>query len=392
MAARKTRPLASRRSGPHPGFTEDPGMKFFVGGLSYKTTPVEVREQLAVHRSRLSCCGCRLKLRGGLSEVVLLSTCNRVEIYGTAQKVNGNVRSLFQELAGSDFDFSPYLYVKEGEDALTHLFSVASGLDSMVLGETEITGQVKHAYLSAQEMKLTGKILNRAFQTALQVAKEIRTKTGIGRGATSVGSVAVELAERIFDRDLSEKVVMIVGAGKMGEACVRHLAKRGAKTVLVSNRSFERAESLAAEFGGRAIHFDECRQALAIADIVVSSTGSPHTVLHREDVAAALSARRNRPLFLVDIAVPRDIDPAVQELSNVFLYDIDDLESIVRENAKCREQELTRCKVIIAERTSAVMAKIARPAAVTNESGERPLCPLRGVLNPAIFSTQSRFA
>jgi len=366
-------------------------MKIFVVGLSYKTAPVEVRERLAVQRSRLSCCGCRLKLRGSLSEVVLLSTCNRVEIYGVTHEMNGNVHRLFEELAGSAFDFSPYLYVKEGQDALTHLFSVASGLDSMVLGETEITGQVKHAYLSAQEMKLTGKILNRAFQTALQVAKEIRTRTGIGRGATSVGSVAVELAERIFDRDLSEKVVMIVGAGKMGEACVRHLAKRGAKTVLVSNRSFERAQNLAAEFGGRAIHFDECVQALAMADIVVSSTGSPHIVLHREDVESVLAPRRNRPLFLVDIAVPRDIDPAVQQLSNVFLYDIDDLEAIVRENARCREQELARCQGIIAERTAAVMAKFAPTNERTYKAGHQSFCPIK-VLTPAIFSSQPQLA
>ncbi|HTX21953.1 MAG TPA: glutamyl-tRNA reductase [Candidatus Aquilonibacter sp.] len=336
-------------------------MKLFVAGLSYKSAPVEVREQLAVHRSRLPCCGCRLKLRGNLSELVLLSTCNRVEIYGVTPGMNGNAGELFRQLAGNDFDFSPHLYVKEDAEAVGHLFSVASGLDSMVLGETEITGQVKHAYLAAQEAGLTGKILNRVFQTALQVAKEIRTHTAIGRGATSVGSVAVELAEKIFDRDLSEKVVMIIGAGKMGEACVRHLAKRGARTVLVSNRSFDRAQNLATEFGGRAVHFDDCRQALAAADIVVSSTGSPNVVLHRDDVASILSQRRNRPLFLVDIAVPRDIDPAVQELANVFLYDIDDLEAIVRENTRCREQELVQCREIISTRTAAVMAKV-KPA------------------------------
>lgn len=367
-------------------------MRIFVAGLSYKTTPVEVRERLAVPRSRLSCCGCRLKLRGNLSEVVLLSTCNRVEIYGVTSESNRNLQGLFQELAGSHFDFSPYLYVKEGEAALSHLFSVTSGLDSMVLGETEITGQVKHAYLSAQAMKLTGKVLNRVFQTALQVAKDVRTRTGIGRGATSVGSVAVELAERIFDRDLSEKVVMIIGAGKMGEACVRHLAKRGARTVLVSNRSFERAQDLATEFGGRAVHFDECRQALAVADIVVSSTGSPHTVLHRDDVASVLAARRNRPLFLVDIAVPRDIDPAVQQLNNVFLYDIDDLEAIVRENAKCREQELARCQAIIAERTATVLARLTPPAEKIYEAGQRSFCPIKAVLTPAVFQSQPQFA
>jgi len=385
--------VAQAGSGPGRRFPErGAGMNLFVAGLSYKTTPVEVREQLAVHRSRLPCSGCRLKLAGNLSEVVLLSTCNRVEVYGVTPRLKGTVNALFQQLSGSDFDFSPYLYFKEGDDAVSHLFSVASGLDSMVLGETEITGQVKHAYLAAQEARLTGKALNRIFQSALQTAKEIRTRTAIGRGATSVGSVAVELAERIFDRDLSEKVVMIIGAGKMGEACVRHLAKRGARTVLVSNRSLERAQQLASEFGGRAVSFDECRQALAIADIVVSSTGSPHTILHREDVASILSERRNRPLVLVDIAVPRDIDPAVQELNNVFLYDIDDLESIVRENTKCRAQELSQCQTIIAQRTATVMAKIKPVSEKIYEAGVRPRYPVEAVLNPAGFPSQTQFA
>src|SRR5215470_2969434 len=216
-------------------------MKLFVAGLSYKTAPVEVREKLAVQPARLRCHGCRLKLSGGLSEVVVVSTCNRVEIYGVTSSGDRNLARLFQLLSDTDFDFSPHLYIKEGVEAVRHLFSVASGLDSMVIGETEITGQVKQAYQAAQEAKLTGRVTNRLFQTALQVAKEVRTQTGIGRGATSVGSVAVELAERIFDRDLSEKTEMIIGAGKMGEACVRHLAKKGAGAVLVANRSYERA-------------------------------------------------------------------------------------------------------------------------------------------------------
>jgi glutamyl-tRNA reductase len=333
-------------------------MKIFVAGLSYKTTPVEVREKLAVHRSRLQCSGCRLKLRGNLSEVVLLSTCNRVEIYGVSPWIHGSVHWLFQELTNSDFDFTPHLYVKEGAEAAKHLFAVASGLDSMVLGETEITGQVKNAYQAAKDAGLTGKKMNRLFQTAMQVVKEIRTNTAIGRGATSVGSVAVELTEKVFDRDLSDKTVMILGAGKMGEACVKHLAKRGAKTVLVSNRSFERAEKLAAEFGGRAMRLEDSRAAMIEADILVSSTGSLDIVLRREDVAAILPARKNRPLVLVDIAVPRDIDPAVQELPNVFLYDIDDLEAVVRENTKNRESELARCRGIINDRTTALLKKI----------------------------------
>lgn len=335
-------------------------MKLFVAGLSYKTTPVEMREKLAVHRSRLQCSGCRLKLRGGLDEVVLLSTCNRVEIYGVASRVNGHMARLFQDLANNPgLDFSPYVYVKEGREAAEHLFSVASGLDSLVLGETEITGQVKHAYLEAQKARLTGKKLNRAFQSALQTAKTIRTETSIGRGATSVGSVAVELAEKVFDADLGRKTVMIIGAGKMGEACVKHLAKRGARSVLVSNRSIERAEKLAQEFGGRAVRVEESRQALIEADIVVTSTSCPDYVLKRSDLEAILPERKNRPLILVDIAVPRDIDPAIQKLPGVYLYDIDDLEAIVRENTKNREQELERCREIIDARTADLMAKIA---------------------------------
>jgi glutamyl-tRNA reductase len=334
-------------------------MNLFVAGLSYKTAPVEIREKLAVHPSHLRCSGCLLKLAGGLSEVVLLSTCNRVEIYGVGERLNRNLFKLFQTLSGdTELDFSPHLYVKEGQEAVEHLFSVTSGLDSMVLGETEIAGQVKQAYQAAQEAKLTGAITNRLFQTALQTAKEIRTNTAVGRGATSVGSVAVELAERIF-KSLADKTVMIIGAGKMGEACVRHLNKKGARSVLVSNRSHERAMNLAAEFGGRAVRFDECLEGLSEADIVVSSTGCPQTILSAVQVAGVMGARRDRPLFLIDIAVPRDIDPAVQELENVYLYNVDHLETLVKENLKSREQELGNCSEIITERAVAFMAKIA---------------------------------
>src|SRR6185312_12973536 len=349
------------RGGPMAFSRKGSRMSIFVAGLSYKTAPVELREKLAVHASQLRCYGCRVKLAGNLSEAVLVSTCNRVEIYGVTPRVNGNINHIFQHLSRStdtDPDISPYLYVKEGSEAVRHLFSVASGLDSLVLGETEITGQVKQAYQAAQSVKLTGRVLNRVFQTALQTAKEIRTQTNIGRGATSVGSVAVELAERIF-KELSDKTVMIIGAGKMGEACVRHLAKKGARSVLVSNRSFERAQSLAAEFGGRAIHFNDCLTAMAEADIVVCSTGCPHTILHREEIVQVMAARRNQPLALVDIAVPRNIATDVQEINNVYLYDVDDLEIIVRANVKHREQEVVRCESIISERTDAVLAKIA---------------------------------
>jgi glutamyl-tRNA reductase len=210
----------------------------------------------------------------------------------------------------------------------------------------------------AQQAKLTGRVTNRLFQTALQTAKEVRTHTGIGRGSTSVGSVAVDLAERIFDRDLSTRTVMIIGAGKMGEACVRHLAKKGARSVLVANRSHDRALTLAADFGGRAIRFEDLPAGLAEADIVVSSTGCPQTILHEADLAAVMPARRNRPLFLIDIAVPRDIDAEVQNLANVYLYNVDHLERIVRENIRLREKELARCQTLIRERAAALMVKL----------------------------------
>ena len=340
-------------------------MSFFVAGLSYKTAPVALREQLAVTRSQIGCQGCRLKIVGGLQEVVLLSTCNRVEIYGVAPEVNGNVKSLFQLLAKFPCDVRDHLYVHSGAAALRHLFTVSCGLDSMVLGETEITGQVKQAYESAHNSRLTGATLNRVFQKALQVTKQIRSRTAIGRGATSVGSVAVELAEKIFRQDLSRHTVMIIGAGKMGEACVRHLAKKGAQSILVSNRSFDRAQTLASEFNGRAIRFDNCLEAMTEVDIVVSSTGCPQTILHRTDVAQLMATRKNRPLFLIDIAVPRDIDPAVQDLDNVYLYNIDDLETIVRQNVRHREQELAQCRAIIDKYTTALLVKIG--AAQENE-------------------------
>jgi glutamyl-tRNA reductase len=339
-------------------------VNIFVTGLSYKSAPVEVREKLAVRPSLLPCLGCRLKINAGLEEAVLLSTCNRVEVYGVAPWAQSRMHRISRQLCPGDVDMTPHLYLKEGAAAVRHLFAVASGLDSMVLGETEITGQVKLAYQSAQTAKLTGKILNRVFQTAFQVAKEIRTRTGIGRGATSVGSVAVELAEKIFAGDLSDKTVMILGAGKMGEACVRHLAKSGARSVLVANRSLERARTLAAEFGGRALPFEERLSAIAAADIVVSSTGSPTTVLHKDEIAGALKARASRPLVLVDIAVPRDIAFDVEELDNVYLYNIDHLEAIVRENSLIREQELFRCNEIIARSVASLMLKLNPPPVV----------------------------
>lgn len=333
-------------------------MKFFVAGLSYKTASVDVREKVAVTPARSRCFGCRLKIAGGLREVVLLSTCNRVEVYAVTDARWTNGADLFRLLSKDGTDVSDHLYEKEGQAAVEHLFAVASGLDSMVLGETEITGQLKQAYQAAQEAKLTGAVTNRLFQTAFQVGKEVRTQTAIGRGATSVGSVAVELAERIFDNNFSNRTVMIVGAGKMGEACVRHLSKKGAKSVLVVNRSLEKARTLAADIGGTPVPFEQLFQAMERADIVVSSTGARRAILQRDDIAQVMRARGSRPLFLVDIAVPRDIEASVESLEGVYLYNIDHLQNIVRENANLRAHELGRCHAIVAARAAEVVHRV----------------------------------
>ncbi len=343
----------------------------FVAGLSFKTAPVALREQLAVTPSRLIETARRLKEEGGLSELALVSTCNRVEMYGVADDAE-RAANLLTSLARNQVDVSPYIYVHTEEAAARHLFSVASGLDSMVLGETEITGQIKTAYEAALAAHLTGRVLNGAFQRAFQVVKAIRTKTQIGRGATSVGSVAVQLAEKIFGGDFRDKTVMIIGAGKMGEACIRHLVKKGAGSIIVANRTLERAEELAREIGGQAVNYmDDGLAAMAGADIVVSSTGCPETILDREDVEAVMRQRPNRPLFLIDIAVPRDIAPGAQGVENVFLYDIDDLEKLVAENVRMREQEMAPCRDIIEKHIAELMAKLngpcRRPEAVVQE-------------------------
>jgi glutamyl-tRNA reductase len=353
----------------------------FVAGISFKTAPVALREQLAVVPSRLIETAARLKEQGGLSELALVSTCNRVELYGVADHAEG-LADLLASLARTKLDLSPYVYVHTQEAAARHLFAVASGLDSMVLGETEITGQIKTAYEAALAAHLTGRVINGAFQRAFQVVKAIRTKTHIGRGATSVGSVAVQLAERIFSGDFHDKTVMIIGAGKMGEACIRHLVKKGVRSIIVANRTLEHAEELAREFGGRAVNYmDDGLAAMAGADIVVSSTGCPETILDREDVEAVMRQRPNRPLFLIDIAVPRDIAPAAQHVENVFLYDIDDLEKLVAENVRLREQEMAPCRDIIEKHTVELMAKLNGPSRKPEAAGQQPqmswACPGR---------------
>jgi len=330
-------------------------MKLFAAGISYKTTPIEVREQLAVKQSCIVDLAFVLKCFGHLDEVVLLSTCNRVEIYGTTRHPTGHIRSVLQLLCAEPVDLDQYIYLYEGAAAVRHLLRVAAGLDSMVLGETEIIGQIKNAYETARAAGLTGRVLNRLFQRAFQATKEIRTRTGIGRGTVSIKSTAVDL---IGKNDLSQQSIMVLGAGQMAESCVRALVKKGACSILVSNRSFDRALDLATRCGGEAVCFGYCLFEMRDVDVVIAATTSTETLLGRDDIENLMKARRNRSLLLIDLSVPRNIDPAVGRLDNVSLYNIDDLEGLARQGAQARERELVACSQIVNAHLTTITDKL----------------------------------
>src|SRR5216117_2505636 len=330
-------------------------MKLIAAGLSHKTAPVELREQLAVKQSEIVDLAFVLKCFGHLDEIVLLSTCNRVEIYGTTRKATGHIKSLFKLLCSKPGKLDAYIYVHENVAAVRHLLRVTAGLDSMVLGETEITGQIKNAYEIARNAGLTGRVLNRLFQRAFQATKEIRTRTGIGRGTVSIKSTAVELIGRT---DLSQQSIMVLGAGAMAENCVRLLVKKGAKSIFISNRSFDRALDLATRCGGEAVCFGHCLFEMRDVDVVIAATSSAETLLSCDDIENLMKARRNCPLLLIDLSVPRNIDPAVGGLENIALYNIDDLEAVAREGIRNRQRELAACHQIIEAHIRALIEKL----------------------------------
>jgi glutamyl-tRNA reductase len=330
-------------------------VKIFAAGISHKTAPVKLREQLAVKQSELVDLAFVLKCFGHLDEIVLLSTCNRVEIYGTTRKATGHIKSLLQLLCAEPRDLDPHIYLYEDAAAVRHLLRVAAGLDSMALGETEIIGQIKNAYEIARNAGLTGGVLNRLFQRAFQATKEIRTRTGIGRGTVSIKSTAVEL---IGKTDLSQQSIMVLGAGEMAECCLRLLVKKGARSILVANRSFDRAIDLAIQYGGQAVCLGDCLFEMPDVDVVIAATSSAETLLYRDDIERLMEARRHRPLLLIDLAVPRNIEPTVGGLENVSLYNIDDLEAAAREAARNREGELAACHRIIDTHVAALIEKL----------------------------------
>jgi glutamyl-tRNA reductase len=333
-------------------------MPIVVLGLSHRSSPVAVRERFAFAEDRIPEALRLLRARGAAEEAVILSTCNRVEIYAATRL---DPATAFRELKQFLVTIHDYrhpitseIYALAEPQSVQHLFRVACGLDSMVLGETEILGQLKKAYDLALQHRQTGQRLNKTFQRAFNVAKYIRTETCIQRGSISVASVAVELAEKIF-ASLAHRHVLVVGAGDTSEKTARALASRGASDLVVTSRSEDHARALAAQLGGRVVAFDQWHAELERVDIAISSTSAPHPILDRPSLEPVMKLRRNRPLLLVDIAVPRDIHPDVNLMPNVYLYNIDDLQSIADDYLQQRREEVARCETIIREKVGRLL-------------------------------------
>lgn len=333
-------------------------MEILVLGVNHQTAPVELREKLSVPHHKAQEILDRLRDKRVFDERLLLSTCNRTEIYGVASDEGESItraKEFLSEYSSMDISrFEKNLYVLRQPDSVRHLFSVASGLNSMVLGETEILGQVKGAYLDAQKNKQTGKVLNNLFQRSLKVAKSVRTQTEIGSGRVSVASVAVELAEKIFET-LRGARVMVLGTGDMSSQVTKAMISRGALPRIVSSRHFERAELLAEEFGAEAVHYEDYEKRMADTDILIASTNAPKVLIHSKQVKSWMKMRHERPLFMIDIAMPRNIDGTAEKIDNVYLYNIDDLQQIAKKNRALREDELGQCSEIVQNQTQFFM-------------------------------------
>ncbi|MBI4620583.1 MAG: glutamyl-tRNA reductase [Desulfobacterales bacterium] len=325
-------------------------MHIIVVGLNHKTAPVELREKLHFPSENIEEPLKRVTSLPQISEALILSTCNRVEIVAVTRDIREgteeirNFLSSYHGIPMSRLDSCLYSY--DSYDAIKHIFQVASGLDSMVMGEPQILGQLKDAYSLTNKYKTSDVILHRFLHRAFSVAKKVRTETKIATSAVSISYAAVELAKKIFDT-LKNKVVMLIGAGEMSELAARHLLNHGVKEILIANRTYSRAVKLAEELGGRPAVFEDITLFLDQADIVISSTGSAHYIIRSDDVVRVLKIRKHKPMFFIDIAVPRDIDPKINDISNVYLYDIDDMEGVVGTNIKMRGEEAKKAERII---------------------------------------------
>ncbi len=334
-------------------------MKLLLTGLSHKTAPVHLREKLAISETLLPRALQELQ-KLGAAEAVVLSTCNRVEFaVSTSDEVDpGPVLDRFLvEWQIPRTAFEGHLYRFESREAIQHIFRVAASLDSMVVGEPQILGQMKAAYAAAKTEGSVGGMLETVLTRAFGAAKRVRTETGIGHMAVSVSYAAVELARRIFG-SLNGQKVLIIGSGKMGELAAKHLRRSGANKIFVTNRTYARAEEMARLFDGKAIDYAAFPAMLHEIDIVIASSGAPHFILTREAMQKVIAQRRNKPMFLIDIAVPRNIDPAVNEIDGVFLYDVDDLAGVVNANLKEREKQAEQAEAIVAEEVELMMARL----------------------------------
>lgn len=327
-------------------------MNIFVVGLNHKTADVDVREKLAFNGQKLEEGLMRLKTLPEIKEAVILSTCNRVEMYTNVKdtaKAYESIKDFISEFHGLDRgSLEKSLYAHENLPAVRHVFRVASSLDSMVVGEPQILGQIKDAFEFALRKKTTGILLNKLMKKAISVAKRIRTETKIAENAVSISFAAVELAKKIFT-DLSTKSVMLLGAGEMAELAAKHLMSSGLKEVLVANRTYETGCSLAKEFNGRAVKFEDFVHEIANTDIVICSTGAPKYVLLKEQMHHVMKERRHKPVFIIDISVPRNIDPEINNIDNVYLYDVDDLQGVVDSNVQGRQKEAEKAEAIITD-------------------------------------------
>ncbi len=327
-------------------------MHLTVVGINFHNTPVELLEKLSIRPLDVPTVLERMRSRCPPVELLLLSTCNRTELYAAGSEAQDSFAQLTELLLGQVGDcrrqLQPYLYHWQGQEALAHLMKVAASLDSMVVGETEILGQVKQAYEAAQAAGTIGGCLAPVMQRVLKVAKRVRAETAVARGRVSVGSVAVELVEMVF-ADLAAKTVLVVGTGEVSEQTLKHLVEKGVKEAMVLSRSTERGRALASRYGGVVVAFERLAEYLPRADIVVSSTGAPHFVIHAAAVGRAMLARDQRPMFLIDLAVPRDIEPATGELENVHLCDIDDLQKLAGENLARRQAAVAQALEIVGE-------------------------------------------
>jgi glutamyl-tRNA reductase len=335
-------------------------MRFSITGVNHKSAPVEVRERLAFDEPSLAAALLDLKSRPGFCEGMILSTCNRVEVALTCEDATAvlKVDEFLADTRHVARDWvTPYLYRYEDGEAIRHLFRVAASLDSMVVGESQILGQLKSAYALAKEHGAVSGFLDTLLTRAFNVAKRVRSETDIGANAVSVSYAAVELARDIFGT-LDDKRVMIVGAGKMSELAARHLRRSGATHIFVTNRTYERAIEMAQVFDGKIIEYTKLMGFLPEVDIVITSSGAPHYIITRDEMKKVIDARRNRPMFLIDIAVPRNIEPSVNKLDNVFLYDIDDLQKVVDTNLVGRMQSAEEAEAIIREEVERMMARL----------------------------------